>query len=215
MAYPISKWIIPFIYKPWIRKIRGIGNIPKNTSFIIAANHSSYFDIFLPPILIGPGANKKIHAFVNSHYWNIFLARIFLELWESIPVYVGKENNSKEKNKLSFERALKYLRKNELVMIFPEGKRSQTGKLQRAYTGVARLALKAKVPVLPCGIIDANKVLPVGKAFPRFARCKVKIGKPVYFDRYYNKKPDQKILEEATRSIMKEIAKLIGQEYSY
>ena len=73
----------------------------------------------------------------------------------------------------------------------------------------------AKVPVLPCGIINANNVLPKGKLFPRFARCEVKIGKLMYFDKYYNKKPSKKILEEITRSIMKEIAKLIGQKYNY
>ena len=215
MAYPISKWIIPFIYSPWIRKVEGLENIPKDIPFIIAANHSSYFDALLVPVIIVHRINKKIHAMVNNFYWKPLITRFFLDLWESIPVYVEKEKDAKEKNKQAFEKALNYLRKKEPIMIFPEGKRSYDGKLQRAYIGVAKLAIKAKAPVLPVGIIDSNKILPVGKMLPRFVRCEVKIGKLMNFDKYYNKKINDKLLEEITRSIMKQIAKLINKEYNY
>ena len=214
MAYPLSKWIVPAICSPWIRKTEGSEKI-KDKTFIIAANHSSYFDIFLPPILVVSKINKKIHALANSFYWNNFITKFILNMWEAIPVYVDKEKDSKQKNKLAFQKAVNYLKKNELVMIFPEGARSSDGKLNKAYHGVAKLALAAKVPVLPFGIIDAHKVLPKGKMFPRFKRCEVKIGKPMYFDKYYNKKINKKILEEITRQIMKKIAKLIGQKYNY
>lgn len=215
MAYPIGKWIVPLIYRPWLRKVEGMENVPKNTSFIIAANHSSYFDVLLPPILIVSKTDKKIHAFVNSNYWGNFLTKFFLNLWECIPVFVGKETDSKEKNKKAFSKALSYLKKDGLVMIFPEGTRSYDGKLKKAYNGIARLALAAKTPVLPVGIIGSCKVLPKGKMFPRFARCEVKIGKLMYFEKYYSKKINDKILEEVTRQIMKEIARLIGQKYNY
>ena len=77
MAYPISKWIVTTIYRPWIRKIEGLENVPTDKQFIIAANHSSYFDVFLPPIAIVKKVDKKIHALVNSFYWKPFLTRFF------------------------------------------------------------------------------------------------------------------------------------------
>lgn len=214
MVYPVSRLIIPPLWKLWIRKIEGVENIPNDKPFIVAANHSSYFDIFLIPSILIPKLNKRMHALVNSYYWNSRFTKFFLDLWQSIPVYVGKEPNAKEKNRLALEKALNYIKQGHILMVFPEGRRSD-GKLLKGRTGIARLALKAKVPVLPCGITGANKVLPKGKAFPRFTRCEIKIGKPVYFGKYCGKRPNQKILEEATRSIMKEIAKLIGQEYGY
>lgn len=214
MAYPISKLIIPPIYRPWIRKIEDVNNIPHDKTFIAAVNHSSYFDDFLLPIIIVPKINKKMHAWVNAYYWKNPVSRFFLNLWGGIPMYVLKEENAKEKNNASFKLTINYLKNKEPVMIFPEGTRND-GKLLRGHTGIARLALKAKVPVLPCGIIGTNNVLPKGKFFPRFARCEVKIGKLIYFDRHYGKKLTKKILEEVTRSIMKEIAKLIGQKYNY
>ncbi len=215
MAYPIGKWIVLPIYRLWIGKVDGLQNIPQDKAFIIAVNHSSYFDVLVPAVLIVPKLNKKIHALSHSYYWNPLITRFFLNLWEAVPVYVEKEKGSKEKNKKAFSKALAYLKKNELVMIFPEGTRSKDGKLRKAYPGVAKLALESKKPVLPFGIIDAYKVLPKGKMLPRFKRCEVKIGKLMYFEKYYNKKSDKKILEETTRKIMKEIAKLINQKYNY
>ena len=108
-----------------------------------------------------------------------------------------------------------YLKKNEITMIFPEGTRSYDGKLKKAYTGVAKITLKSKAPVLPVGIIDSYKVLPRGKILPRFKRCEVKIGKLMNFEKYYKKKINEKILENITRDIMKQIAKLINQKYNY
>ena len=214
MVYPITKVVLPPIYRLWLRKVEGIENIPKDKPFIVAANHTSYYDALLLPCIIAPRLNKKLHALVNSYYWKIPITGFFLDLWESIPVSVEKDKNSKEKNKKAIEKALSYLKNNELIMLFPEGTRSD-GKLKKAYTGVAKLALKSKALVLPCGIIGSNKVLPKGKIFPRFARCEVKIGKPIYFEEYYNKKISNMLLEEVTRSIMKQIAKLINQKYNY
>lgn len=215
MVYPIAKLTIVPIYKLWLRKVEGLENVPKDKTFIIAANHSSYYDSLLLHSIIIPNINKKIHALVNSIYWKYPISKYFLNLGECIPVYVEKEKNAKKKNKEVFKKALKYLKEGEIVQIFPEGKRSPDGKLQKAYTGIAKSALKSKVPVLPCGIIGSNKVLPKGKIFPRFTRCEVKIGKLMYFDKYYNKKLNNKIFEEVTRSIMEQIAKLINQKYNH
>ena len=215
MIYSISKLIIPPVYRLWIRKIEGIENIPKDKVFIVAGNHASYFDVLLLPSIILPKISIKMHALVNSYYWNNKITEFFLTKWECIPVYVENKKNPRQKNKEALQKAIKYLKNGEIMMIFPEGKRSPDGKLQKAYNGIARLALKARVPVLPCGIIGSSKVMPKGAAFPRFARCDVKIGKPMHFEKYYKKNQNKKIFEEITRSIMKEIAKLINQEYDY
>ena len=215
MIYPVWALVVAPVYKLWLRGVEGLENVPFEEPFIIAANHSSYYDALLLHFIIMPKINKKIHAFVNNSYWKIPIVKYILESGECIPVFLKKGSDSRKNNEIAFKRALNYLNKNEPVEIFPEGTRSHDGKLKKGYTGIAKLALKSKVPVLPVGIIDANKVLPVGKAFPRFVRCEVNIGKPIYFEKYHNKEINNKLLEEATRNIMKQIAKLIGQKYSY
>lgn len=215
MVYPIGKLIIIPIYKLWLRKVQGLENIPKDKPFIIAANHASYYDAALLHCIIIPKINKIIRALVDSAYWNNVVNKTVLNWGECIPVFVENEPGAKNKNKKSIEEAIKYLKNRGIVQIFPEGTRSKDGKLKKAYNGVAKLALKTKVSVLPVGIIDSHKVLPKGKIFPRFKRCEVKIGKPIHFENYYDKKFDNKTLEEVTRRIMKQIGKLIGQKYPY
>ncbi|HLC60967.1 MAG TPA: lysophospholipid acyltransferase family protein [Candidatus Nanoarchaeia archaeon] len=209
MVYSILKIWFPPLCKLWVSKIQGIENIPKNMPFIIAANHSSYYDDVLTYAIIVPQTNKQIHALVNSTYWKKFPAKQIIEHGKCIPVYVGK-NYDADRNKKSLQLAVEYLKKGDLIMIFPEGTRSIDGKIKKGHSGVAKIALKSKTLVLPIGIKDSNKVLPKGAGFMKFARCSVIIGKPLSFENY-NKNSYGKV----TRIIMQKIAKLTGQEYNY
>tara|TARA_Y100000294_G_scaffold153629_1_gene152723 strand:+ start:25037 stop:25702 length:666 start_codon:yes stop_codon:yes gene_type:complete len=213
MVYPIGKLVALPIYRLWLGKVTGIDNIPKNEPFVIAANHASYYDALLLHSIIVPRLDKKIHALVNSYYWKPLFPKIILNWGECLPVHISK--NPGLKNKETFKKAKKYLKNKELIQIFPEGTRSYDGNLKKAYNGAAKLALESKVAVLPIGIIGSNKVLPKGKIFPRFKRCEVKIGKLMYFKKYYGKENNTKILKRVTAAIMKEIAKLIGKKYNH
>ncbi|MAG91452.1 hypothetical protein CMO83_02150 [Candidatus Woesearchaeota archaeon] len=215
MVYFFLKWAIGPFYRLWLRKVEGLENVPEDQNFILAMNHSSLYDSMLVPIIILPKVDKKISALVSSYYWRNMVTKAILNHYESIPLYIKKELNIKAKNKKSFDRALAALKKKRIIMVFPEGGRSIEGKIKKAYPGVAKLALKAKVPVLPCGIIGSYKVIPKGKILPRLARCDVKIGKLIHFNEYCDKKINNKIVDKVTRKIMKEIAKLIGQTYNY
>jgi len=214
MVYAFAKLLfIPF-HKIWLKKVSGLENIPKDKPFIIAPNHSSYYDALLPYTILIPLLNKQIHALVNSIYWDSPFYRMMVEWGKCIQVFVEKNTKSQRGNKESLNKAIDYLKNGDIIQVFPEGRRSYDGKLRRGYTGVAKLALKGKVPVVPMGIKGSNKILPKGKFFPRFKRCQVKIGKPMYFNKYYNKPITKQLLRTITDSIMKEIAKLIGRRYN-
>ena len=149
---------------------------------------------------------------VNNRYWNNKIDASILDWGGCFPIYVS--GNSKKKNDKSFDKAFEYLKKKDPVQIYPEGLRSVDGKLQKGKTGIVRLALSAKTPILPIGIIGSNKVLPKGSFFLRFKRCAVNIGKPIYLDKYYKRKKTKKLFRQLTDKVMKEIAKLSGQEYN-
>ncbi|HLC61460.1 MAG TPA: lysophospholipid acyltransferase family protein [Candidatus Nanoarchaeia archaeon] len=215
MIYPFWETIVRPVYLLWTRNIRGLENLPRDRPFIVAANHSSYYDTLLVPIILIPFLGKKATALVSSKYWKIPIANYVLTHGECIPVYIGNDKDAKSKNNESLAKAARYLKKGNIIFMFPEGTRSYDGKLKKAHTGVARLALEAGMPVVPFGIIDSHRVMPKGKIFPRLKRCEVKIGKPMYFKKYYNKKINDRVLENTTRDVMKQIGKLIGQKYDY
>ena len=158
---------------------------------------------------------KHVHMYVNSRFYKNMLLKILLNHYRCIPVSIEKYNYSKEKNKKAFNLALKYLKKGEPIGIFPEGRRSPNGKLQKAKNGAAKIALTAKIPILPIGMVDSYYLWPKGKTFPKIKkRIRMNIGKPMYFDKYYGK-INKKNLRLVTNTIMKEIARLSNQKYRY
>ena len=207
-----NDWLIygPFcniFCSAFIREVNGIENIPNGAS-ILASNHSSFLDI--PALTFGVYklTKRKVRYIAKKELFYNPLMRYILESGRAIPIDRSK------KDKSALKEALKFLKNGEVIGIYPEGGRSLAGKIQKGKTGVARLALWAKVPVVPVGIKGAFEILPKGKMMPKFKKSiAVNIGKPIYFSRYYNRKITKKLLRTITKTVMKNIANLAGQEY--
>jgi 1-acyl-sn-glycerol-3-phosphate acyltransferase len=105
------------------------------------------------------------------------------------------------------------LEEGELFGIYPEGTRSHDGRLYRGKTGVARLALETKAPVIPVAVLGTDVVAPPGKKFGSWTRPIVRFGTPLDFSRYEGMESDRYILRAITDEIMYEIMQLSGQEY--
>ncbi len=111
--------------------------------------------------------------------------------------------------------ALNILKQGDLFGIFPEGTRSRTGQLQKAYTGVAKLVLKAKVPIIPVGITGTYEILSAHDKFPKLKKCQFKIAQPIYLDKYYGQEDDKEVLRKITDDLMKQIGEMVGEEYKW
>ncbi len=71
------------------------------------------------------------------------------------------------------------LRDGEPLAIFPEGTRRTGPTIDELYDGVAYLALKGGVPILPVGIGGTEQILPTGKVLPRVHKVAIVIGEPI------------------------------------
>jgi len=215
-VYPVIRFTLGNIVKLCIGEIEGVHNL-RDEPLVIAANHSSYVDDLIIPYIIIVKMKKKFTVFVNSRYYKNYFYRRFLSHYGGIPVDVSKDIKDENRRRVTNEKAIKEavdsLRDGKIFLIFPEGERSPDGKIQKAKTGVARVALTARVPVIPVGIEGSYDILPKGAAFPKFKRVDVVVGEPLTFDNYYGKEEDYATLEEVTTTIMREIARLVGQEY--
>ena len=209
MVYLIPKLTIIPLVNLWIKEINGLKNIPKKGAFIIAANHASYLDHLMIAGTIISHFDRKVHFLSKKEHFDNPLKAAWHTHVGAIPM--DRERGGKE----ALNVAIKALREGKLIVIHPEGKRSLTGKLQKAKTGVARLALKSKSPVIPVGLIGTFEILPKGKYIPKLKKAVMNIGKPMYFDKYYGKPITKRLLREITTKIMKEIAKLSNQKYNF
>jgi 1-acyl-sn-glycerol-3-phosphate acyltransferase len=210
MSYLVTRRIIPFLCRPLLGKCVGIENIPIDKGAILAANHSSYFDHLVVGCNIVPRMNKMVYFLAKKQHFDTFLQRQWHRYFKAIPL--DRESGGRE----ALREAIEYLRKGDLIVIYPEGTRTLTGRMNRAKTGVVRLALAARVPILPMGITNTFYILPKGKRFPKFGKkADLFIGEPIYLDQHYGKDIDGRTLREITTTIMKEIARLSNQEYNF
>ncbi len=208
MVYPIEKLTIIPLIKLWVKKVTGTENLPKEGAAILAANHSSYVDHLMIGAYVATKVNRRFHFLAKKEHF-----QGLQKLWH---IYVGAIPLDRKKGgKHALKVALNLLSQGKLIIIYPEGTRTLTGKLQKAKTGVARLALQSKVPVIPIGLKGTFEIMPKGKYIPKAKKAIMNIGKPIYFTNYYNKKINKKMLRDVTTKIMKEIARLSKQKYNF
>jgi len=194
----------------WVRKTRGKENIPtKDIGMIVVANHSSYLDHFILGGTIMRATQRMTYFLSKKEHFEGFWQKKWHEFLCAIPL------DRQAGGKKGLKKAISELKKKKIIVIYPEGTRTLTGKLQKGKTGAARLTLAAKVPVLPVSIRGTFDILPKGKWIPKAKRAEVSVGKLMYFDKYYGKENDHKTLRLVTTKIMKEIAKLSKKKYNF
>jgi 1-acyl-sn-glycerol-3-phosphate acyltransferase len=195
--------IAPALRGLWRVHATGLHHIPEKGAAILASNHLSYTDhYFLPAV-----CKRQIFFISKAQHFDVPVQRWFFEQVGVIPLRRGEGDNE------AMTRSLQLLGDGNLFGIYPEGTRSTDGKLHKGRTGVARLALQAKVPVIPVGMIGTEKVLPKGKSFPKLHKVTVHIGAPMDFSSFYGMENDRKVCREVTDRIMLGIRDLSGQEY--
>jgi len=189
--YWLSHKVLKTTFKLTLRmKVNGVANIPESGPVIVVANHASNLD---PPVL-GAALNRKIHYMAKSELFdNFFLARV-MRTYGAFPVERGSADTK------AIRQALKVIKEQELLGIFPEGTRSKTGKLGRAKLGSVLLATKSKAPLLPVGLKTRQ---PLKKG------VEVNIGETFRLDDYYDRKLERQEMRDAGAIIMNQIAELV------
>ena len=208
-------WVVKAILSPILRtffrpKVEGLEHIPAEGPAILASNHLSFSDsIFLP--LVVP---RRVTFLAKSDY---FTAR-GLKGWLKAGFFKGVgqlpvDRSGGRASQAALEAGLKVLGGGDLLGIYPEGTRSPDGRLYRGKTGVARMALEAGVPVIPCAMVNTYEIQPPGQVVPNVMPVVIRIGRPLDFSRYKGMEEDRFVLRSMTDEIMYELMMLSGQEY--
>lgn len=137
--------------------------VPQNGPFMLIANHTSALDGPLMYVFMQP---RNMVAMAKKELWNHWFTRYIMNLWESIPV--DRENMSRQ----TMEQCFGILDRGDILAIAPEGTRSSDGKLQEGKAGVAFIAHKKQVPMVPIVTIGLERI---GNNVKRLRRTPVSI----------------------------------------
>lgn len=166
----IMRFIVFSFFRLWVRSIHGKENLPLKGPALVISNHSSYYDFFI----LGTFFSKPEAFVASAHLKEHPIVRWF-EKFDSL-IYIDREKPGYK----FFREIIRHLSLGKLVVIYPEGKRSRTGRILRPKTGFVKLALIANVPIIPVGMKGTYEILPPQMKFPRFKRCEIFFNKKIY-----------------------------------
>lgn len=194
-------------FRPWVK---GLDNIPTHGPAILASNHLSFSDSIFIPVVVP----RQVRFLAKNDYWK---GRGVAGMWNrwffTVTGQIPMDRSGGRASQNSLAAGLEALGNGDLLGIYPEGTRSPDGRLYRGKLGVAQLALRAQVPVIPMALIGTDKVQPIDKNIPRVRRVGLIIGEPLTFESYYDNAGDRFAQRAVTDEVMSQIMRLSGQEY--
>jgi 1-acyl-sn-glycerol-3-phosphate acyltransferase len=157
-----------------IFRVRLIGRdrVPTSGAYVIAPSHRSILDVPFSAFV----TRRRIRFLAKQELFSSRIgSALFLRLG-GIPVKRGTTDRT------ALRACDAVLVDGDPLAIFPEGTRRHGPELGDLFHGVAYLALKRGVPILPVGIGGSEEILPSGQVRPRLHRVVVVIGEPIVAD---------------------------------
>ncbi len=184
-------------------EVIGKDNIPSSGGVIIAPNHISYLD---PPI-IGAVLPRNGNFMAKKGLFDVPVLRWMIK-GAAFPV---DRNNPRPS---TIKEAVKRLKKGQVVIMFPEGHRNDTGELMDAKRGIGMIASLSRATIIPAFIQGTNKALPPKTKCLKRAKILVVFGRPIYynFTKDGKKQRNNELQEDISNKIMSSIKEL-KEEY--
>lgn len=202
----IVRRLLRVVFRPIVA---GTENVPIDGPVIIASNHLSFVDSVLIPLVLP----RRVTFLAKAEYFEgsgpAKVLGTFLSAMGHIPVPRTEQRAAVA----ALDIALQALDEGNAFAIYPEGTRSEDGRLYRGHTGVGWLALNAHAVVVPAAVRDTQRIMPVGARLPRIVRPGVTFGKPIDYKPYADM-PPARGRRAIVDDVMQEVQRLSGQEYT-
>lgn len=185
--YTVVKAIVNVIFKCIYRiEIIGKENIVNNEKLIVCSNHTHVLD----PVILAIVYPRQIHFMAKKELFkNKFFGAIITKLG-AFPI------NREETDLSAVKNALRVLKQEKVLGVFPEGTRVEKFDLKNVKSGTALLSVRSKSPILPI-YIEGN--------YKFFSKLKVYIGKTIEFSDYYGKRVNNEEYTLLSEEILKTI----------
>lgn len=193
----------PRLVWPMIRvRAEGREHVPAAGPVIVATNHSSFIDPWFVLCLFPRSPVRYLVTarwYGRSAFW-----RWFFDGHCCIPAAL-------EDPVETIGRSVEVLRQGATIGIFPEGRISHDGKIQRGRVGLGWAAALTGAPVVPAALRGTYDVLPRDRHWPRPGRIELRIGSPRVFPAPASAAPDPGAVRDFVGDVMEDLCRLAGQ----
>ena len=148
---------------------RGRRYLPRTGGVIIAPTHRSNLDT----LLVGASAGRPPRYFAKSGLFRGPITTRLMVTMGAFPVRREMVDRS------ALKAALTVLEADKALVVFPEGERKSGPRISPLLDGVAWLAAKAQVPVVPVAIGGTERAMGIGVRMPRPRTVRIVWSEPV------------------------------------
>lgn len=188
---------------------------PESSGAIILSNHRSPID----PMMAWMNSHLRTEEPAQSiRVISYLMAREYYEQ-PGLVGWIGRAMHSIPVDRNGHDigptrEAIRRLEQGDLIGIFPEGGINLGEGLRAANPGIAFLALKAGVPVIPVYIHGAPQGASMTEPFFTPARVRVTYGTPIDLSLWQGQRKSQELLQGLTDALMRKLADLGGVRYT-
>lgn len=200
LLYPCGKLVTTVVFRLFgPLRIEGREHVPRSGPVLVCANHISDAD---PPAMFH-AVPRPSWFLAKEELFHMGVIGLVVRLYRSIPVRRAAPDRR------ALRRAERLLLRGECVIIFPEGRCSQSGQLLPVLPGTALVLRRTGAPCVCAGIVGTNQIIRYGTLRPRKAGGPVVIrfGAPISFEA----EDGPPSIEVIVRRIGEELASLTGQ----
>ena len=185
----VLQWLVRWMFRIQLTllyriRVHGLENFPEPGSTLICSNHQSFLD----PVVLGVVSPRPLNYLARKTLFKITPVRLFLELNDATPIDLDSMGMA------GIKESLKRLKRGEMLVVFPEGTRSDDGELLPLKPGFDLLARRSKARMLPIALDGCFQAFPRDAKLPRPGKIQVVIGEPIEFDEYKNWTADETAL---------------------
>lgn len=188
MFYEIIRTILRVVTF-FVFRIKRVGyneNVPKEGGVILAFNHTSNWD----PVIAGLTCKRHLRFMAKEELFENPVFGRLIKALGAFPVHRGAGDIG------AMRASFKILGEGSAMMMFPEGRRIKDGRKVKAKPGIALIAQRAKVPIIPV-CIDGK--------YAWMHKITVTYGKPVSLEEYYGKKLEVEKIQEIADGVLDDI----------